>query len=266
MRLSIIAVYLVIAAIIAMSLLPFATGKVKVSIPEEGGSEPQVSGNQVIMTVPVDITNDGYFDIQDLTVRFRIADGAKVITERSSVPVDVIAGRTNHLNLSIVIDLDTVGEESMKDLVFNATILSLEVGVEAGYSLGLVKASISSDQDMEWEPLVNNVNVDTGSIRWENNGTNVDVLVPYHFDASSFAQGKTVGIVAQLSNSSAVLGTASEDLIIGPSNDGQLRFVVSQETFLWLQAHPQALTLDASLSLMGATMHLDKTISAGGVA
>lgn len=265
-RLSIVAVYLVIAAIIVMSIMPLATGKLAVSIPDEGAGEPAVDGNRVIMTVPVDITNGGYFDIQGLTVKFKIADGDTVITEQSSVPVDIIAGQKDRVNLSIVVDLDDLNDEDLRSLVFNATVLDLEVGVEAGYSLGLVKASINTEQEMEWEPMVSNADVDVNNIQWVSNGTNVDVLVPYHFEASDFIRGKTMNIQAQIANSTAVLGTASETVTIGDSNDGQLRFVIPQESFLWLQSHPQTLVLGADLSLMGATMHMDKVIPTGGMA
>ena len=265
-RLSIVAVYLVIAAIIVMSFMPLANGKLEVSIPDEGTGEPTVDGNRVIMTVPVDITNGGYFDIQGLTVKFKIADGTTVLTEQSSVPVDIIAGHTDRVNLSIVVDLDDLEEEALRGLVFNATVLDLEVGVEAGYSLGLVKASISSEQEMEWEPMVSNADIDVDNIQWVDNGTNVDLLVPYHFDASDFIRGKALGFQAQISNSTTILGTASESVTIGDSNDGQLRFVIPQETFLSLQSDSQTLVLSVDLSLMGATMHMDRVIETGGVA
>lgn len=265
-RLSIVAVNLVIAAIIIMSILPLATGKLQVSIPEEGGGEPVMDGNRVTMSVPVDITNDGYFNIEDLTIRFKVTDGAKVLTEQSSVPVDVIAGRTNHLNLSVTMDLDDISEQQLKDLVFNPATLGLEVSVDAGYSLGLVRASIATQQEMDWEPIVSNVNVYTDNLQWEANGTNVDVLVPYYFEASDFAQGKSASIAAQLSNSTTALATSHQDLTISGTNSGTLRFVVPQETFLWMQSHPQeGLTLDADVTIMGATMHLERTVPTGAL-
>lgn len=263
-RLSIAGAYLIITAIIVMSLLPLASGKLVVSVPDEGIGEPIMDGNRVIMTVPVDITNGGYFDIQGLTVRFRIVDGATVITDQSSTPVNIVAGQKGRVNLSIVVDLDDLEDEDLRGLVFNAATLDLEVGVEARYSLGLVKASISTEQEMEWKPLISNAAIDVNNLRWESNGTNVDVFVPYHFEASDLVHGKTVGIQARISNSTAVLGTVSESLTVGRSNDGVLRFVISQEAFLWLQAHPESLVLGADLSMMGATMHIDRVIPVGG--
>ncbi len=265
-RLSIVAVHLVIAAIIVMSLLPLATGMLEVSFPDEGTGEPTVDGNRVILTVPVDITNGGYFDIQGLTVKFKIADGTTVLTEQSSVPVDVLAGQKGRLDLSIVVDLDDLDDADLRSLVFNATVLDLEVGVEAGYSLGLVKASISADQEMTWEPMVSRADIDVTNIQWVSNGTNVDLLIPYHFEASEIIHGKSMSVQARIANSTAVLGTASESMTIGGSNDGELRFVIPQETFLWLQAHPETLILGADLSLMGATMHMDRVIETGGSA
>ena len=265
-RSSIITVNLVIIAIILMSILPLATGKLQVAVPEDGGGGPVMDGSKVTMSVPVDITNDGYFDIKDLTVRFKIADGGRVLSERSSEPVDARAGRINHLNLSIVMDLDDIDEEHLKDLVFGSSVFDLEVSVEGGYSLGLVRASISTRQQIDWEPMVKSVDIDVNRVQWESNGTNMDMMVPYYFEASGIARGKSVDIEAEIVNSTSTLGAASASFIVGDVNHGELRFVVPQEKYLWLQAHPEDLVLVADISVMGATMHVERTLAAGGMA
>lgn len=264
-RLSIVAVNLIIIAIILMSVLPLATGKVQVAVPEDEGTGPVMDGRKVTMSVPVDITNDGYFDIEGLTVRFKITDGGRVLSERSSEPVDAKAGRINHLNISIMMDLDEIDEEHLERLVFGSGILDLDVTVEGGYSLGLVRASISIREHMDWEPMVKGVEIDTSKVWWENNGSNMDMLVPYHFEASGILRGERVAIEAEIVNSTSALGSASAGIIIGDVNDGELRFVVPQDRYLWLQEHPEKLTLVADISVMGATMHLERPLETGGV-
>ncbi|MBI0584228.1 MAG: hypothetical protein ISF22_08390 [Methanomassiliicoccus sp.] len=266
-RLAIVAVNLAIVAIIVLSVLPLVNGQLTVDIPEDVG-EPVMEGDIMTMSVPVEIYNGGYFDIKDLQLHLRVSEGGRLLMEDFSEPVDVMAGKVNKLDLSLELDINDVPEEVFRTLAFNSTTLDLEVGIDAGYSLGLVKASVSTFQEMEWEPLVSDLALSTTGIQAVDNGTNVDILVPLFFQTSEFARGKTVDIGAQLSNSTAVITTTSERVSIGNVQGPvlvELRFVMTQEAFLSLQANQEPLDLGVDLTLMGATVHVDRVIDLGGM-
>jgi hypothetical protein len=260
-RLSIIAVDLLIAAIIVLSILPLITGEVTVDLPEEGIGEPIFTDDVVTLSVPVDIHNGGYFDIQDLRLRFRISEGDQLLTEQASPASNVPAGQTEHLDLALVFDMNDIPEEKLQDLVFNRTLLDVEVGIEVGYSLGLVKASATAHQEMEWEPMISDLTVDTDNAQFTSNGTNVDVAVPYSFRASEIAEGNTLDLRAQLSNATAIIGTSSETIVVQQLNQGEFVFTVPQATATWLATHPEVLILSVDATFQGATLHMEQTMN-----
>ncbi len=264
-RAVIIAVDLLIAAIIVLSVLPLATGDLTVNIPEGGENEPTMDGQVITMTFPVDISNYGYFSINDLTLLLQISKGDLQITEQRSQPVDIPTGKTSRVNLELSLDLDNISDEALKDLVFNRTTLLMNVGVEAGYSLGLVKASIDMEEEMEWEPLISDYNIDVSGVRTVTNGSNVNVIVPYSFSASEFIQGRELGISSQLVNSTGTLGTVEDEVVIQGSNAGEMVLVISQEAYSWYELHPQELTLKVDLGFEGATLHQEAGIYLGGL-
>ncbi len=151
-RSAIIAVDLIIVAIIVLSILPLATGDLSVSIPDDQENEPIMEGDKITMSLPIDVTNYGYFSIDDLTLMLKLSNGDLVLTDQRSQPVDIPTGGTTRVNLALSMDLDSISDEALKDMVFNSTELLMKLGVEAGYSLSLVKATVNIEESMDWDP------------------------------------------------------------------------------------------------------------------
>jgi hypothetical protein len=264
-RSAIIAVDLIIVAIIVLSVLPLATGDLNVNIPDNQENEPTMDGDRITMALPIDVTNNGYFSIDDLTLMLQVSNGDLVLTDQRSEPVDIPTGGTTRVNLALTLDLNSIPDEALKDMVFNQTELMMKVGVEAGYSLSLVKASVNVQESMEWDPLISNYFLDTNNVHTVANGSNVNVIVPYSFSASDFVQGRTLTVNSQLVNSTEVMGTAANTVVIEQNNAGEITFVLSQEAAAWYMAHPEELTLKVDLDFEGATMHQEATVNPGGM-
>ncbi len=264
-RSAIIAVDLIIVAIIVLSILPLATGDLTVSIPDNQENEPTMNGDSITMALPIDITNNGYFSIDDLTLMLEVSNGDLVITDQRSEPVDIPTGGTTRVNLALTLDLDSISDEALKDMVFNQTELLMKLGVEAGYSLSLVKASVNVQESMEWDPLISDYDLDTNNINTVANGSNVNIIVPYSFSASDFVQGRTLTIHSQLVNSTGVMGTAENSVTIEHNNAEEITFVITQEAAAWYMAHPEELRLEVDLDFEGATLHQEATIPPGGM-
>ena len=263
-RSAIIAVDLIIAAIIVLSILPLATGDLSVSIPDNQDNEPTMEGDRITMSLPIDVSNYGYFSIDDLTLMLRVSNGDLVITDQRSQPVDIPSGGTTRVNLALTMDLGSISDEALKDMVFNRTVLMMSLGVEAGYSLSLVKASVNVQESMEWDPLISDFNLDVYNVQTIANGSNYNVLVPYSFSASELINGRTLNIHSQLVNSTGVMGTTDNTVVMEQHNAGQITFVISQEAAMWYMGHPEDLRLLVDLDFEGATMHQEAVIHWGG--
>ncbi|NLT37035.1 MAG: LEA type 2 family protein [Methanomassiliicoccus sp.] len=259
-RSAIIAVDLIIVAIIVLSILPLATGDLSVSIPDDQENEPIMEGDKITMSLPIDVTNYGYFSIDDLTLMLKLSNGDLVLTDQRSQPVDIPTGGTTRVNLALSMDLDSISDEALKDMVFNSTELLMKLGVEAGYSLSLVKATVNIEESMDWDPLISNYNVDTNNVQVVANGSNYDMSVPYTFSASELIQGRTLDIHSQLVNSTGVMSTAVNTVAIGQNNNGLITLAIPQEAAIWFMEHPEELRLLMDLDFEGATMHQEAAI------
>lgn len=256
-RVSIILVNIAIAAIIVLSVLPLVSGGLRIDLPQGDLAKPTYEDDVVRFSVPVDIYNGGYFDITDFRMRFQVSDGDYLIADQTSNPVNIVVGKTNRVNLDLEVDLGTVPTAELKKLVFERTMLKLEVGMGAGYCLGLVKGDVRTNQTMEWEPLISDFEVNTQGVQAQTNGTNVDLLIPYSFTASDMVTGNTVSLQATLRNSTTLLGSAAHTIVLQNSDQGVLRLTVSQEAALWLMSHPEDLTIGTDLTYQGASLHQD---------
>jgi len=96
------------------------------------------------------------------------------------------------------------------------------------------------------------------------NGSNYNVLVPYSFSASELINGRTLNIHSQLVNSTGVMGTTDNTVVMEQHNAGQITFVISQEAAMWYMGHPEDLRLLVDLDFEGATMHQEAVIHWGG--
>lgn len=257
-RVSIILVNLIIVIIILMSVLPMVSGGLQIDFPEDM-EEPSIEGNVVRFSIPIDVYNGGYFDISGFQMSFRISNDGILIAQDTSDPTDIVTGRTTRVNVVMEMDLDDIPTTELSKLVFEQSTLDLTVGVEAAYTLGLVRASVHIDQSMDWSPLISDLAVDTSSISVVPNGTSYDLVVPYSFRASDMISGDTVGLAATLRNSTAQLSSASQTIALQDYNSGQIRFTIDQQAALWLMAHPEDLTIGADLSYMGTDFHQDYT-------
>ncbi len=264
-RVGIILVNLAIVGIIVMSVLPLVSGGLRIGLPQNDLAKPTLENNVVKFSVPVDIYNGGFFDITDFSMRFQVSDGDRLIADHTSSPVNIVAGRTNRVIIDLEVDLGTVPTAELQRLVFERTMLKLEVGMGAGYSLGLVKADVRTNQTMEWEPLIGDLMVNTQGVQAQTNGTNVDYLVPYSFTASDMVTGNAVSLQATLRNSTALLGSASQTIVVQNSNQGLLRFTIGQEAAIWLMSHPEDLTIGIDLTYQGASLHQDYPYHWGGM-
>jgi hypothetical protein len=257
--LAILTVDILIIVVVALSIIPLATGQVQVNIIDDQ-AEPTVEGDQISLALPVEIHNGGYFDIDDLTLIVRVSEGGELIAERTTNGTDITAGHTKRLDLDIGMTLDDIPASKLMSLVFSHTTLDVDVKVKAGYTMGLVNAQVRGHQEMEWDPLISDLSVASDAVRFITNGTNTNVAVPFSFTSSNMVRGQVFGLHAQLANSTAILGDMNRTVTMQDNNQGEIIFVLPQSTAAWLATHPESLDLSIDATFRGATLHLDRTI------
>jgi len=147
----------------------------------------------------VQIYNGGFYDIQDFSVGIRLADqNGSLITESNSTPTDILAGRTNLVNVRMLLDLNQIQSSQLRELAFNHTTLNASLTLASSYMDRLVNIHIGANRTMDWSPLVDNLKLDLQGMKLQQNVTAYDVTVPYSFDAGDMIMGQQVKVTTTL--------------------------------------------------------------------
>ena len=101
-RLGIIAFKLMIVAMVALSILPLVTGGLGIDMDNEDEGEMTFDDGVIHAEMPITVRNDGYFDINDLTVSFTFMnEDGDVLTSSDGEPMDIPAGKETELSICL---------------------------------------------------------------------------------------------------------------------------------------------------------------------
>ncbi|NYT12015.1 MAG: hypothetical protein GKC03_05615 [Methanomassiliicoccales archaeon] len=252
-RLGILGINIVIIVIIIMSIVPLATGGMDVDIPE-GQTSWTVQDNVISLSQPVRIYNGGFYDFEDFTVHFYLEDSdGSVITDYRNSPVDIDAGKRTTVNINLRIDLNDMGEEGMRNLVFNGTTFNMLVEIDTAYMMKLIWLNVNVSEEMEWEPLIQDYGINEWGIQYYMVGSQMQIDVPYFIEASEMLNDQDVGIDCVLRNDTSVMGNASEQVTLQGYTEGTLSFLLSEEASQWLLHNEEELTFDFQIEVEEVT-------------
>jgi hypothetical protein len=256
-RLGILVVSIITTMLLLLAVVPLAIGglDIKLSQGQSDGWTYDNSTNAVSFTAPVQVYNGGFYDIKGFTVGIKLADQTgSVITECESSPTDIVAGRTNLVDIGMKFDLNLIQPSMLKELAFNHTTLNLSLSLSTYYMENLVNIHIGANQTMDWNPLIDNLNVDLPRMELQQNRTAYDILVPYSFDAGDIIVGQQVNVRSTLSDPSGIIGSGKDKVLIDNQNDGGMRMHISQEAAQRLVSSQDTLTVDIIVEFRGVEL------------
>jgi hypothetical protein len=252
-KLGILGINIVIIVIIIMSIVPLAMGGMDVDIPE-GQTSWTVQNNVISLSQPVKIYNGGFYDFEDFAVHFYLEDDVgNVITDYRNSPVDINAGERTTVNIDLRIDLNDMGEEAMKNLVFNGTTFNMLVEMNTAYMMKLIWLNVNVSQEMEWEALIQDYGINEWNIQYFMNGSQMQIQAPYFIEASNMLDGQDVQIDCRVRNSTSVMGNDSQQVTLHGYTEGTFTFLLSEEASQWLLHNEEELVFDFQIGVEGVT-------------
>lgn len=252
-RLGIIAVNIVIALIIILAVIPLATGGLDVNVPNSNESSWTLDGQVLHLSAPVSVYNGGFYDIEDFSLRMQVVDesGNEIMDDRS-IPANLRAGKTTDVPLELSLDIGNVSQEAKRKIVFEGASYNISLSIEARYIMKLMKLGIAVEDEMRWDPLINEYRIDQSQIRYEYNGSQIELIVPYYISTSQMVNGYEINVTSELRNSTSVLGEEFNQTTLTPNPNHEFRFPLSQEASIWLATHSETLTINLRIDFMGA--------------
>jgi len=252
-RLGIIAVNIIIALIIILAVVPLAMGGLDVDIPDTGESNWTLEGDVLHLSTPISVYNGGFYDIEDFNLGLHVEDenGDLIMNDRTD-PVNLVAGKTTDVNLQLSLDIGDIPLEGKRKIVFEGASFNISVNVETYYMMKLMRLGMTVTDDMQWSPLINDYGIDQSGIRYQYSGSQIEMIVPYHISASDMVNGYAIGVSSELSNSTSVLGTGTDDVTLTQYTNREFHFILTRDATDWLATHSDTLTVTLNLAFMGA--------------
>lgn len=230
LKLAIAATSLSIVALTLSSIWPFPSGQFKVDLPSPNEVRWSYLNGVVTVTAPYSVDNGGIYDVDDLTVFYRVTNTTgEVIASHRSESVFLPAGQVTTSTLEFTIDVLDLYRRNFTRMVFDFDYLYFYVEVSCHYTMRLVKFDADYHVDVLWDPLIRSW--DVGDVTpWP--PTSGQVSIPYWLNTSRLLSGlppasatfTLFGIDA--SNARTQLSTTTAAIQLGTDYNGAVTITV----------------------------------------
>jgi hypothetical protein len=254
-KLCIVTVYLVLAGILLLTIVPLVQGGMDFRTPETDEVSWSYENGIISTEMTVGIYNGGVLDIEDCQFRAdSTLENGSLITSSQSVPVDLKAKEWTEVTIPLTLNVNEVTRMLEQDVVFNGTRVNVSLDLSTYVALRLVHLELGTAEGQSFEipALISNVQVDMGGVSVVPYGDGYALALPYRFDASSMIVGQSLSLHGTLRNDTDTFGIASQSITIQQHNSDEMLFPLSSEEAEHLMTEPDNLHFDMTLDFQGS--------------
>jgi hypothetical protein len=258
-RLGILAIKLIVVLIVILSIAPLLVGDISIDLTGEG-SDWSVDNGVLALNSPLVVENHGFFDLNDVAVEFVLLDqNGEVLFRSESDGTDIPAGGSTDLDLSIELDLNDLSRDELKDMVFNGSDLRFEVGISAKYSWDLVRGSVTATSDMDWEPMVRDMDLRMEEIMPLYDGMGYYMLIPYSFSISDMVDNQPLLVRVTFEDALGNDGEYETVVQTYQYQQGTAMVPISMETYDRLVSNPENVSASLTIGLLDVSKTVDES-------
>ena len=252
---------LAIMLMLALAFVPLAMpGTLSVDMPSQGDWQVQFIGDHMSVYVPLRIYNGGYFDFNDFRMAVTMTDGeGSVLMSSQSPSTNVVCGSWTSVPVSLDLDLSSLPQETLREMVFTNDSFGLDLGLHTQYLFRLMTMDMTVGQNASLGPMISNVYIDVPSAHIQTEGGRSYLVVPFSFAASGFLVGQDLSVTSTLDNSTAELSQAQTMVVMEPQTTGELAFPLDATTMAHLATSSDDLTISVTLDFHGAQLTSERS-------
>lgn len=264
-RLGIIAFKLMIVAMVALSILPLVTGGLGIDMDNEDEGEMTFDDGVIHAEMPITVRNDGYFDINDLTVSFTFMnEDGDVLTSSDGEPMDIPAGKETEVSIGLTLDLNDLDYRVRSDLIFNGTDMKFDAKISAKYILDMVQLSVEAGSDMGWGPFISDLQVEEWNAQPLDEGGDKYVLVPFSFRADDMLEGFEVYVETEYWDGDGFASDAGQTVHLSHQVYETAKVPLSQEAYDRLINGTANATVRTTLFILDCSTYDEGHLTTGG--
>lgn len=231
-RLGIVAFKLMVAVIVVLSIVPLLTGGIGLDLESENEAGMTLEGGVIRVEMPITVRNDGFFDINDLTVSFTFMnEEGDVLAVSEGEPMDIPAGKETEVAIELALDLYDLTRQVRSDLIFNGTEMKFDAEISAKYTLDMVQLSVEAASDMGWGPFISDLQVEEWNAQPLEEGGDRFVLVPFSLRADDALNGLQTYAVTEYRDEEGYTSNVSQPVQLSQQVYETAKIPLSQEAY-----------------------------------
>ena len=204
------------------SIYPFPAGDFKIDLPSPNETLWDYDSGVVTVTAPFSIDNGGFYDVDDLELRYEVTNYTSVLIAQDVIGLGTVkAGAVTDGEIEFSFDLLEMYNEGLTWMIFNDDLLNFVVEVSCFYTMKLVKFDARYSVSIPWDALIQDVTVE--DVRFDSGS--MQLLVDYRIATSDILSSDAV-LTASLLDGSSVVSETSETVRLGRVHTGTLEFDV----------------------------------------
>ena len=202
------------------SIYPFPAGDFKVDLPSPNEVMWEYSSGIVTVTAPFSIDNGGFYDVDDLVLRYEVSNYTRVQMARDTVELGTMkAGTVTDGEIEFSFDLLEMYNDGLTWMVFNDDLLDFVVDVSCYYTLQLVEFDARYSVSIPWDALIQDARVD--DVRFD--PAEMQLAVDYTLATSDILSGYA-SLTAYLLDGQSVVSEVSQSVRLGRIVSGTVLF------------------------------------------
>ena len=254
-RLGILAFKIAIIVILILAVVTPVTGGVKVNMPDLQDGVWTFENGTLELGMTVEVYNGGMFDVNDFYIGLGMTAGNDTsLADATTDRMTIRSGQWNDLDLRMVIDMNSMNETALRDVVFNETKINMLLDVGATYPLGWVSVNIGGNSSTDWQPLVKDYSIDVNNINLAQSGGQRFLTIPYSLDVSEMISGAPMTLNVTMRNASGIMSGSSQQITLQPQTSGIMNLYLSESTAQYLAANSELLYFDLQADIYSASV------------
>lgn len=264
-RLGIVAFKLIVAVIVILSILPLLTGGIGLDMDEGDDRAMTLEDGVIRAQMPITVRNDGYFDINGLTVSFTFKNqDGDVLAVSEGIPMDIPAGEETEADIELALDLYDLDRQVRSDLIFNGTEMLFDAEISAKYTLDMVQLSVRAGSDMEWGPFISDLQVQEWSAQPLEEGDDRFVQVPFTLRAEDAFNGLQAVAVTEYLDGDGYTSNVTQSVQLTQDVYEMAKIPLSQEAYGRLMNGTANATVRTTLYVLDCLTYDEGQLGMGG--
>ncbi len=180
-----------IAIVVLMFLGVYFIGTQQIRVEEVGTPDITFDGTNIILKVPVKIVNGGVYDINDITLSYRLSNASSQFTESQEYLGSVEGGDDAVIPLPVEINLTEIYKMEAPNFYhfFHRDTFEANFTLSLKYLLNMVSARMNYSTAITWKPPIKGYSLGD-EYTFFMNSSGLHLKIPFYLNTESYMWGE----------------------------------------------------------------------------